>query len=144
MSYKKINNPFVLARTVFMQKVAALILCVAFLMTSGCGKQNTGLEDTEVFTAPFYVFVDDQNPTIPTIEECGYLLFSNTGNPGLFHHNFVWAENLPKKYQKYLLPVIVTYRIKERENHRTDEGYVETCCTNPIIHIIKINNNNNP
>ena len=112
----------------------SLFVSMLFFITSGCGKQNTGHEDTEVFTASFYVHVR---------KECGYLLHEDRGNPGHFHGWFVWAENLPQKYQEYLLPVIVTYRITKRGNHRTEEGYVETDCIHPKIHIIEIKKNNN-
>ena len=105
-------------------KHVAIVLFLAGSFVS-CGKHNMDLtsNDSEIFTAPFYVF------SVSIDEQCGYLLFADLGSPGLFHSRFVYAENLPKEYQEYLLPVIVTFRKTERRCDVNEQ---------PIINIIKI------
>lgn len=90
-------------------------------------KDQTLVNDTvdetnkDIITQNFYVF--DVNKD----EQCGYLLFEDTGSPSHFHGFFVWAENLPKEFQEYLLPVTVTFNYTG-----------EICGSYSIIDITKI------
>ena len=72
--------------------------------------------DDSIVTKPFYVFLNGEK------QECGYLLFEDRGDPGLYHNSFVWTENLPKEYQVDLLPVVATYYVVKKAN-TTDCGY---------------------
>jgi|GEM_PF-3300689 len=85
-------------------------------------------EDKEVFTNPYYVFVD--SPFSTNREQCGHLLFLDLGSPDLYHGWFVWAKNLPKEYQIDILPVIVTYCVIV--------VYNESDCYFPVLNIIQI------
>ncbi|MDR3011962.1 MAG: hypothetical protein LBU70_01975 [Chitinispirillales bacterium] len=103
-----------------MNKTMFLFLAVFFLLTVDCNEKNfdenspvssvvpadaTQEGNDSVFTQPFYVF----SANSVSKYECGYFLFEDTGCPGHLHGFFVWAENLPKEYQKHLLPVTVTF-----------------------------------
>jgi len=121
-----------------MQRTAVATLCIVFLLLtvnlfSCTNNEDEKKEQEELKTERYYVWapsphVDIYESDWPLI--CGWPLFLDTGNPGHRHGNFVYAENLPKEYQIYLLPVIVTYRIVK------DHG--KDCPIYPVIHIVKI------
>ena len=85
------------------------------------GEQVYCYNEKDAVTQKFYVYSVNRD------EQCGYLLFEDRGDPGYYHGSFVWAENLPKEYQEYLLPVTVTF-------HYTGER----CGNYRIINIIRI------
>jgi len=119
-----------------MKKITILKLLIMAMIVAGnvysCSNQDS--DDAEIFTLPFYVFSANPEKNEFSKHECGYRLFVDLGSPGLFHDRFMWAENLPKEYQKDLLPVIVTFRIIREYEQEGD-------CRYPIIKIIKIKNN---
>ena len=111
-------------------KITAILLIVVGGFTA-CNR----LEPEEVLPEGVrkgHFFVSTSIPN-----ECGYLLFVDTGNPGHFHNNFMWAENLPEEFQIEGLRVTVTFRIVKERNPIIEEGII-TGCYFPIINIIKI------
>jgi len=112
------------------------VLSAGLLMFAGglvsCNENEKGSyedkEYEEVFTQLFFVFsINQENEEFSKDEQCGYLLFGNRGSAGHFHNIFVWAKNLPKKYQTNLLPVVVTFSYTG-----------EVCGPFPVINIVKI------
>ena len=96
--------------------IAILLIVAGFF--SAC-ENNTEFDDA--ITRNYYVFSIDRDG------QCGYLLFEETGSLGHYHDRFVWAENLPERYQVEHLPVSVTFYNTE-----------EICSGYPIINIVKI------
>ena len=118
-------------------------LAVTLIMISVFSSCSNPSDEEDVFTMQFYVFNAYSNDVnvIPEVgspvtkdKKFGYLLFVDHGNPGYFIDDFYWAENLPKEYQKYLLPVIVTYRITKEPGGD---------CRYPVIKIIDIKKKDN-
>ena len=105
-------------------KTSVLKITAILLMVAGGFSACNNSEPEDVLTGHFFVSVgtNDGQPS-----ECGYLLFTDTGNPGHFHNRFVWSQNLPKEYQVDGLQITVTFRYVERGN-----------CNFPVINIISI------
>jgi len=110
-------------------KLQTILLILAVCVFSCSNKMNLdeGLE--EELVAKFYVR--------DASDKCGrFVLFCDLGSPYHFHGCFVYPENLPKKYQKQGLHVIVTHRYTGEFSGYSDEN--SCICCHPIIKIIKI------
>ena len=110
-------------------KLTAILLILAGVFTACNGnepkpEEPCPCEDKEIFTRPFFV----RNVIW---EECGHLLFLDTGCLGHFHGYFLWAKNLPKEYQIDRLRVLVTHCVIEYNAWNT-------YCIYHIIHITEI------
>ena len=113
-------------------KAKILSITAILLIVAGSFSACNNSEPEDVYTAPFAV-------TGINLSECGFFLSRYIGNSGIFHNRFVWAENLPKEYQKEGLRVNVTYRIVCRGSHTADDFvHIQTDCNYPIINIINI------